>query len=113
MENRREFLRVSAAAALASNQVRGANDRVQMGIIGLGTRGNQVYGSFLRNKDVTFVAACEVQRNRLGQFATKAGGKMATYGDYRRMLENKDIDAVLITVPDHWHSPMMIAACEA
>ena len=113
MENRREFLKVSAAAALVANQVRGANDRVQMGIIGLGTRGNQVYGSFIRNNDVTFVAACDVQKRRLDQFVAKSGGKMRAYGDYRRLLENKDVEGVLITTPDHLHSPIMLAALDA
>ncbi|MCC7176000.1 MAG: Gfo/Idh/MocA family oxidoreductase [Bryobacterales bacterium] len=113
MEQRRSFLKAAAGAAVVSQTVRGANNRVQMGIIGIGTRGNQVHQSFMRNNDVTFVAACEVQRNRLDQFATKAGGKMATYGDYRRLLDNKDVEAVLITAPDHWHSPMLVAACDA
>ncbi len=49
MENRRAFLKASAAAAVVSRSVLGANDQVQMGIIGVGTRGNQVYESFMRN----------------------------------------------------------------
>jgi len=113
IEDRRSFLKVSAAAAVVSRTVLGANDRVQMGVIGVGTRGNQVHESFMRNKDVTFVAACDVQKNRLDQFVQKAGGKMAAYGDYRRLLENKDVEGVLITTPDHWHSPILIAALQA
>jgi predicted dehydrogenase len=113
MENRRAFLKASAAAAVVSRSVLGANDQVQMGIIGVGTRGNQVYESFMRNKDVTFIAACDVQKNRLDQFVQKAGGKMVATGDYRRILENKDVQAVLITAPDHWHCPMMVEAIQA
>jgi len=112
MENRREFLRVSAAAGIVSRTVLGANDRVQMGIIGTGTRGNQVWESFMRNKDVVFVGACDVRKDRLDQFAKKSGVKMVV-GDYRRILESKDVDGVLITTPDHWHSPMMVQAIQA
>lgn len=112
MEDRRTFLMVSAAA-VATRTVLGANDRVQMGIIGVGMRGNQVYQSFMRNKDVTFVAACDVQKNRLDQFVQKSGSKMDAVGDFRRILDNKDVEAVLITTPDHWHSPMMVAAIQA
>jgi predicted dehydrogenase len=100
-------------ATLASRAVFGANDRVQMGIIGLGTRGNQVHEAFMHNKDVTFVAACDVQKNRLDQFVQKSGAKMSAVGDYRRILDNKDVEAVLITAPDHWHSPMVIEALSA
>ena len=113
MESRREFLKVSAAAAVVSQSILGANDRVQMGIIGTGVRGNQVQEAFVRNKDMQFVAACDVAKSKLDKFASKLGGSLATYGDYRRLLENKDVEAVLITTPDHWHSPIMVAACEA
>ena len=64
MEDRRTFLMISAAAA-TSRTVLGANDRVQMGVIGLGTRGNEVHDAFMNNKDVVFVAACDVQQNTL------------------------------------------------
>jgi predicted dehydrogenase len=113
MESRRNFLKVTAAAAAASRSILGANDRVRMGIIGTGTRGNQVHSSFIVNKDVEFVAACDVAKSRLDQFATKVGGKIATYADWRKVIDSKDVDAVLITTPDHWHSPIMVAACEA
>jgi hypothetical protein len=84
-----------------------------MAVIGTGTRGNQVHTAFIRITDVAFVAACDVAKSRLDQFASKVGGKIATYGDYRRVLENKDVEAVLVSTPDHWHSPIMMAACEA
>ena len=112
METRRRFLKASAAAAVVSRSVLGANDRIQMAIIGTGMRGNQVYGSFSQHKDQVFVAACDVARDRLDQFATRAG-KVDTYTDYRKVLDRKDIDAVLITTPDHWHAPMLAAACQA
>src|ERR1035441_4418642 len=111
MENRRRFLQASAAAVTARS-VLGANDRVQMAIIGTGTRGNQVFTGFSAHTDQVFVAACDVAADRLDAFVTK-NGKMDTYKDYRRVLERKDIDAVLITAPDHQHEPILQAALSA
>jgi predicted dehydrogenase len=113
MEDRRTFIKTLAATLAASRSVLGANDRVQMGIIGTGMRGNQVYQSFMHNKDVTFVTACDVQKGKLDKFVADSGTKMTAVGDYRRVLDNKDVDAVLLTVPDHWHSPMVIQALQA
>jgi predicted dehydrogenase len=112
MENRRGFLKASVAAAAVSRSILGANDRIQMAIIGTGERGGQVHGAFTQHKDQVFVAACDVARDTLDDFVTRAG-KMSTYTDYRRVLERKDVDAVLIATPDHWHSPILVAACEA
>ena len=113
-ESRRGFLKASAATMAMSRSVLGANDRVQMGVIGTGTRGTQVHGSFVRHKDVAFIAACDVAKDRLDTFLTaNKNEKMDTYGDYRKVLDRKDIDAVLITTPDHWHAPIMIAALDA
>jgi predicted dehydrogenase len=111
---RRQFLQASAAAAAVPRTVLGANDRIQVGIIGTGSRFNTyLHLAFLKQTDCTIVAGCDVARNRLDEFATKVGGKVDTYADYRRVLERKDIDAVVIATPDHWHSPMTVAACEA
>ena len=112
MQTRRNFIHASAATAALSRSVLGANDRVQMAIIGTGSRGTLVHEGFTQHNDQVFVAACDVARDRLDQFVTKAG-KMATFTDYRKVLEQKDVDAVLITTPDHWHAPIMIAAVEA
>jgi predicted dehydrogenase len=114
MANRRDFLKASVAAATVSRSVLGANDRVQMGVIGCGTRGRMDSGFFARHKDCVFVAACDVAKSRLDPLAaklTEGGAKVDTYSDYRRLLDRKDIDAVLITTPDHWHSPMTVEAC--
>ena len=112
MENRRSFLKATAAAAVVSRSVLGANDRIQMAIIGTGERGAQVHRAFTQHKDQVMVAACDVASDTLDEFVTRVG-KMDTYKDYRRILERKDIDAVLITTPDHWHAPMLIEACQA
>jgi predicted dehydrogenase len=66
----------------------------------------------MRHKDQVFVAACDVAADRRDQFVT-AAGKMDTCRDYRCILDRKDLGAILITTPDHWHSPTRVAACEA
>jgi predicted dehydrogenase len=113
MENRRNFLRTSAAVIAASNTVLGANDRVQLGVIGTGSRGTSVAGIFVTNQDCAVVAACDVAKSRMEAAVAKLGGKAATYGDYRYVLDQKDVDAVLIATPDHWHSQIMVDACAA
>ncbi len=113
MEDRRTFIKILTASLAVPRSVLGANDRVQMGVIGTGTRGNQVYQSFMHNKDVVFVTACDVRKSRLEKFVADSGAKMTSVGDYRRVLDNKDVDAVLITTPDHWHCPMVIEALQA
>jgi len=110
MKSRRRFLQ--ASAAVAARSVLGANDRVQMAIIGTGNRGNQVFNGFSQQTDQVFLAACDVAADRLDAFVT-IHGKMDTYRDYRRVLERKDIDAVLVTAPDHQHAPILLAALRA
>ncbi len=118
MENRRTFLKASAITAALSRSVLGANDRIQMGLIGCGTRGSMVSGFFGRHKDCVFIAACDVAKGRLDQSVARLGEqgggiRVGAYGDYRRILDRKDIDAVLVTTPDHWHSPITVEACAA
>lgn len=113
MNSRRQFLGASAAAAVASRTVLGANERIQIGLIGAGGRGMLMQSAFAKNSGNVFVAVCDVDRTRVDEATTKIGGNVATYTDYRRLLERKDIDAVLVATPDHWHAPITVAACEA
>lgn len=128
MINRRDFLQAAIAAAAAAQAhpllaateqtgVVGANDRIRVGIIGCGNRGNQVATDWMKHKDSVFIAACDVAKDRLDQTAARLGevqgNKLDTYEDYRRILERKDVDAVFIATPDHWHSPIMIEAVAA
>ena len=94
----------------------GANDRVRMAIIGSGGRGNQVLTSFAQAPNNVFVAACDVFKERLDSTVQRLGtdgNKVDGYEDYRRILDRKDIDAVLIATPDHWHPQITIDACDA
>jgi predicted dehydrogenase len=113
MANRREFLQAAAAAAAVSQRVLGANDRVRMAVIGAGSRGAIVTALFLKHADCEFVAACDVRESRLSNLLKQVDRNMETYRDYRRILDRKDIDAVLVTTPDHWHSPIVVDACAA
>ena len=123
MDSRRNFLKASAAALtvaatrplFGAGGIQGANDRVRMAIIGTGNRGGRVFDSFCRQNDCQFTAAAEVNKARLDAWMTPARQtfKLDVVGDYRRILERKDIDAVLIATPDHWHSQQMVDAVSA
>jgi predicted dehydrogenase len=122
MESRRAFLKASAAALtvaatkpLFGAGIQGANDRIRMAIIGTGNRGGRVFDSFARSKDCQFLAAAEVNKAKLDQWMTPARQtfNLKVEGDYRRILDRKDIDAVLIATPDHWHSQQMVDAISA
>jgi predicted dehydrogenase len=108
----------AAAASRARSHVQGANNRVRMALIGAGGRGNQVAGFFLRHADCQFVAASEPYKMRLDSTIARLtkdqpGVTVDGVEDYRRILERKDVDAVLIATPDHWHGPMTVDACAA
>ena len=116
MDDRRTFLKtmaMAAAAVSAPRSVLGQNDKVRMAVIGTGTRGQMVTRFFMTHPDCEFVAACDVRKTRLEQAMKAIGGKVEGYGDYRRILDRKDIDAVLVTTPDHWHGPIVAQACAA
>ena len=115
--SRREFGKQAIAAGLATalgaTRVQGANDRIRLGFIGLGNRGDQVLDGFLEHRDAEVVAICDLHQPYLDFASRKIGGNPRQFKDYRRLLEVKDIDAVAICAPDHWHTLMSIQACEA
>jgi predicted dehydrogenase len=118
MIDRRNFLANTALlAALPSLKVLGANDRIRLGVIGSGSRGQYVMEGFLSYPDCAVAAVCDVYKPNAAKAAaiveSQLGATPDVYGDYRRVLERKDIDAVLVATPDHWHCPITIAACEA
>jgi predicted dehydrogenase len=91
----------------------GANDRVRVGFIGLGNRGDQVLSAFLEHKDCEVAAACDIYQPYVEFAAKKIGGDPKRYKDYRELLANKDLDAAVIVTPDHWHALMCVEACAA
>jgi len=107
-------LAVSAGPAVR-NAV-GANDRIGVGLIGSGNQGRYDLGSFIRTGQVDVVALSDVWDMRLRETMIGldlAPEKVKTYADFRKLLEHKDIDAVIVATPEHWHAIPMIAACEA
>lgn len=123
--SRRRFLESSLAAAASvaigapSLSAGGANERLNVGLIGTGGRCRQLLPALVRIPQVRVTALCDVYEPHLEQTRDllvrqlgQPAPAMAT-NDYRRLLERRDVDAVLIATPDHWHVPMTIAACQA
>lgn len=117
--NRRNFVKSTAVAAaytgLAGRRVLGANDRIRLGAIGVGGRAR---GSLLPihkdQPDTEFVALCDVyEPNLLRAIEQNKLGVIKQYVDYRAVLDDKTIDAVVIGAPDHWHAKMVTDAVAA
>jgi len=119
--NRRNFLKRAAAASVASGsaaaqtagKTASANDKIGVGIIGCGGMGRMDLTDFQRQPDVEIRAVCDVFEPAAGQAHTMTGDKAEMYRDFRRVLDRKDIDAVVVATPDHWHALMMIQATDA
>jgi predicted dehydrogenase len=103
----------SAATALAASRTPGANARIRLGFIGLGNRGDQVLDAFLEHRDAEVAAICDIYQPYLDFAANKIGTHPRQLRDYRRLLDMRDLDAVVICTPDHWHALQTIHACEA
>jgi predicted dehydrogenase len=84
-----------------------------MGYIGLGNRGDQVHDAFLEFGDAETVAICDLREDYMDLAAKKSRGTPTRYLEYRRLIEDKNVDAVMIGTPDHWHAVMFIDACKA
>ena len=112
---RRDFARAAALSATAASYSRilGANDRVRMGYIGLGNRGDQVHDAFLEHGDQVTAAVCDLRDDYMEFAIKKSRATPKKYKEYKQLLADKDIDAVVIATPDHWHAPMFINACNA
>ena len=104
---------VLAARAAPGGRVIGANDRVRLGLIGCGGRGFYVADYMLQLPHVEFTAACDVWDERRARAAVRLGAQCKTFGDFRRLLDQKDVDAVLVATPDHWHAIPTVLACQA
>ena len=105
--------RAFAATALSYAQILGANDRLRMGYIGLGNRGDQVHDAFMEHGDNQTVAVCDLRDDYMDFAIRKSRATPKKYKDYRKLLEDKDVDAVVVATPDHWHALMFVDACHA
>jgi predicted dehydrogenase len=116
--SRRQFLGAAGGAprgpARGAGATAGANRRLRVGVIGCGGMGTNHMKTLLKMREsdnVEIVAVCDVYQKRLEQAAELTGAK--TYKDYRNLLQDKNIDYVLITTPEHWHFQMAMDAVEA
>ena len=111
--NRRTFVAATALTAASYSRILGANDTIRLGFIGVGNRGDQLLDAFLVHKDCTVAALCDVYEPYLPAANIKAGGGAKTFADYRKLLDEKSIDAAVIATPDHWHALQCVDACKA
>ncbi len=111
MITRREAAK-SALGALSYSRILGANDRIGLGVIGTGERGSYVMSLFQRNPDLEVRALCDVYAVHLDK-AQQQAPHTRTFGDHRKLLELKEVDAVLIGSPDHWHKDHAIDSMNA
>ncbi len=115
--NRREFLESVALASAAATRTWAANDKVNVAIVGVGSRGSDHLNDFTRREDLNLVAVCDVNTQAMDRavqkFSTARNVKPKTYQDLRKLYEDKTVDAVFICAPNHWHSLATIWACQA
>jgi predicted dehydrogenase len=112
--NRRAFFAAgSALSAAAYSRVYGANERVGIGLVGFGLIGKRHVLTFKEQHDADVVGVAEAHRGRLDEALTLVGGRTHGYRDFRKLLDERDVDAVIIAAPDHWHALMTMLACAA
>jgi len=119
--SRRRFLGTATAggalfAAAPAARVPGANDRINVALIGVGARGSDHLDLLLQHRknkpDIEIVALCDVYQKRLNVASAKVPSAK-TYTHHEEILQRSDIDAVCIATPDHWHAPITLAAMES
>ncbi|NWF83970.1 MAG: Gfo/Idh/MocA family oxidoreductase [Bryobacteraceae bacterium] len=108
---RRSLLGGIAASSYLS--IQGANDAVRIGLIGCGGRGLYVSGFMAKVPGVAIAAVCDVHTALAEKAKARAGSGCSAYQDFRKLLEQRDLDAVVVATPDHWHAIATIRALEA
>jgi len=115
---RRDFLKTAGAGVLAmtagsASRVYGANSRVNVALIGCGSRGSFVAGEMAKVSNVEIGVVCDVYGRNAEKARQKFGGTARIAKDFRDVMAMKDVDAVLISTPDHWHAILSITALKA
>ncbi len=113
---RRRFLRCTAgllAPYFVPRTAFGANDRVGVGHIGINWMGGAHLGHYAHHKTFPTVAVCDCDAGHLTKAKKRVGQHCKAYEDFRHLLDDKDVDAVVIATPDHWHAPIVVRAARA
>ncbi|HVX11675.1 MAG TPA: Gfo/Idh/MocA family oxidoreductase [Pirellulales bacterium] len=114
---RRGLVKGSIGSALltaaSQRRVLGANERIGVGFIGFGLIGKRHVLDFSEQPDARCVAVCDAHRGRTAEGRELVGDACRGYDDFRRLLDDRDVDAVVISTPDHWHALMTMLACAA
>jgi predicted dehydrogenase len=114
--SRRAFVQGGPATLLTAasyERVLGANDRVGVGFVGYGLIGKRHVLDFQAEKDAALVGVAEAHRGRRDEAVALIGGGCRGYADFRKLLESKDVQAVVVSTPDHWHALATMLACAA
>jgi predicted dehydrogenase len=114
---RRDFFRRAAQgaavfSAASYSRILGANDKIQLGVIGCGSRGTLDMSMFQKDPAVNFAALCDIYGDQIDKVREMAP-EAKTFSDHTKLLEIKEIDAVLIATPDHWHTVIAVDALNA
>jgi predicted dehydrogenase len=118
--NRRDFVKASVAVGLSMavpySRARGANNDIRVAVVGIRSQGRNHINWFRKIPGVRIVAVCDADKSfleRQEQEFGKRNEKVATYVDYRKLLDDKNIDAVITATPNHWHALVTVWACQA
>jgi predicted dehydrogenase len=114
--SRRDFLKAAgatAAIAMPANLAKGANESINVGLIGVGGRCRHLLGALKKVPGVKINAVCDVYGPTLDSARGLADVNAFATANYKALLDRKDVDAVLIATPDHWHVPITIDSCVA
>jgi len=111
---RRNFLQTGAALTASANIAKpSANGRITVGMIGTGARAQELMEAVMQHKEAEIVAVTDAYQGRVARAIDRTHGRAKSYKNYQEILARKDIDAVVVATPDHWHKPIVIEALNA
>jgi predicted dehydrogenase len=111
--DRRTFAAASAVLTASASASAFPSNQVRLGIIGTGNRGQQLITAFKPHADARFVAACDLSKQYRDKAREMLGSELEVCDDFRKLVDRKDLDAIIVATPDHWHAVMTIMACKA
>ena len=117
MQRRHFLMQTAAAGSFLQRRAVAANDKINVAMIGVRGQGRYLTGKFAAQPDVNILYLCDVDENVYARAAQvvqeKAGKRPPHVSDLRKVLDDKNVDAVVVATPDHWHAPATILACDA